>query len=281
METKDRTKYIGASDIAAILGISPWCSTYQKWLEKKGRYIVQETYAMRHGMNKEETARKKYMETMDILVSGEKEYIYKEWDIAHAKPDGRTFEEDHIVELKCPLKPHTVETYRDKGIPAHYYCQVQWQMLCSGIDKGDFFAYHDDCEPVCIPFEADKKYQMEILEKAKEFWKMVENDTPPETSDTEKVLIENKEFEEYAKLWIDKVITKKAEIKKDEEMLRPLLLEFTDGLNCFGGGLSIVSPSPTKVIDWKAVCEKFGITQEDLEKHTQFRASSQRISKSK
>lgn len=33
----DRTKFIGGSDVAAILGVSPWKSPYELWLEKTGR----------------------------------------------------------------------------------------------------------------------------------------------------------------------------------------------------------------------------------------------------
>ncbi|MCS7159914.1 MAG: hypothetical protein RMJ19_05525 [Gemmatales bacterium] len=35
----DRTKYLGATDIPAILGLSPWRTAYEVWLEKTGRFV--------------------------------------------------------------------------------------------------------------------------------------------------------------------------------------------------------------------------------------------------
>jgi putative phage-type endonuclease len=45
----DRTKYLGASDIAAIIGVSPYCSPIELWQQKVGLLTVEESDFMRAG----------------------------------------------------------------------------------------------------------------------------------------------------------------------------------------------------------------------------------------
>lgn len=45
----DRTTYLGASDLAAIIGVSPYCSPIELWQQKVGLLTVPESEAMRAG----------------------------------------------------------------------------------------------------------------------------------------------------------------------------------------------------------------------------------------
>jgi putative phage-type endonuclease len=45
MSTMDRTRFIGGSDVAAILGVSPWKSPFRLYQEKTGAYVEEITLA--------------------------------------------------------------------------------------------------------------------------------------------------------------------------------------------------------------------------------------------
>ena len=60
---KDRTQYIGGSDIAAICGVSPWGNPTTVWLEKTGQSIrKKESEAMFWGRALEDIIEKRFFE---------------------------------------------------------------------------------------------------------------------------------------------------------------------------------------------------------------------------
>src|ERR1035437_7322780 len=55
-----RLKMRNASETAAVLGVSPWCTPYQLWLLKTGRSVPKATAAMQRGTDLEPAARLAY-----------------------------------------------------------------------------------------------------------------------------------------------------------------------------------------------------------------------------
>ena len=52
-----RAKYRNASETPVVLGVSPWQTPYQLWLEKKGRAERPVTFPMQRGKELEAAAR--------------------------------------------------------------------------------------------------------------------------------------------------------------------------------------------------------------------------------
>ena len=72
-----RLKYRNASETPAVMGVSPWVTPYQLWLQRTGRSEAKVTAAMRRGTELEPVARAAYerltghvMEPL-VLVEGE------------------------------------------------------------------------------------------------------------------------------------------------------------------------------------------------------------------
>jgi putative phage-type endonuclease len=95
-----RAKYRNASETPVVLGVSPWQTPYQLWLEKKGRAERPVTFPMQRGKELEAAARAAYESltghVMQPLVLVEGEYS--------ASLDGMTLAGDLVLEIKCPMK---------------------------------------------------------------------------------------------------------------------------------------------------------------------------------
>ena len=89
-------------------------------------------------------------------------------------------------------------------------------------------------------------------------------------------LIEDKEFEELAKHYIE-IHQEESFIKKQKENLKKRMIEFTDDGNCYGFGVKIRKNLGRKIIKWNKVCEKFNIKEKDLRPFTEFGYASHTI----
>lgn len=184
----DRSRFLGGSDAAAVLGISPWRSRYRLWCEKVGTEappdlsdidyiyfghllepIVAQVFSERAGM-KVRTTRKLYTHPKYKFLAGhvDREIVGK-----------KAFLECKTANAFDFSKWGKHDTGPD-GIPEHYLAQVDHYMLVRNMDEcyvaaliggNDFRFYH-------VPRSAARE---KILLKAEvEFWEMVKTKTPPE-----------------------------------------------------------------------------------------------------
>jgi len=135
-----RKSRIGASDSPIILGLSPWTSPYELWEEKLGLRAEKDlSHAMTRGIDLEEEARNCYQQmTGEFVFPIVKIYPIEEFLIASL--DGINLEGTRIVEIKVPGKK-TVDMAIKGEIPIHYQCQMQHQMLVTGLETCDYFCY--------------------------------------------------------------------------------------------------------------------------------------------
>lgn len=173
---------IGASDIAPILGISPWTSTYQTWIDKVSDDApeVEETEAMRWGKKTEDLILDEFEERTGLHVTGRQTMwrnLDRTWMLATT--DGMV-----ISDGESPMVVEAKQS-SDWGwdeVPAHYLCQVQWQMMVVGavkgflavLHRGNYFALHE--------IEVDLELQAEMIEAGAGFWVLVECQEPPPVS---------------------------------------------------------------------------------------------------
>lgn len=74
-------------------------------------------------------------------------------------PDGFVDNRTGLIEVKCP-KPETVLRYHWEGVlPSGYKPQVQGQLLITGCEWCDFYAWHPDLVPFKVRVEPDQAYQ--------------------------------------------------------------------------------------------------------------------------
>ena len=132
-EWQEARKGISGSDIGAILGVSPFKSTYTLWAEKRGLVSdhIEPSIAMRMGTLFEPAIRQLFSEqhtSIEVLETGtwasDKNPNYK------ANPDGLIC--DHEGNLGILEIKHTSQYWSE--LPRTYFEQVHWYLATLGLE---------------------------------------------------------------------------------------------------------------------------------------------------
>lgn len=180
-----RNKGLGASDAGTVLGVSPYKTPFEYWLERTGQAPRQElnafaVAAMQRGTEMEPAARAWYERQVGIpMTSPSAEHDL--YPYIRASFDGISLEHGIGCEIKCMGKTNHQKVVKTGKIPEIYVAQIQQQLLVSGISRIDFVAYSgtDDGQNVIIQVFPDRAYQERLLRALIEFWLCVESRTPP------------------------------------------------------------------------------------------------------
>ena len=123
----ERAKSIGASDSSAVLGINPWKSNVELWLEKTNPESLldqPDNLNMRLGRDMEPILRQLFTEETGLQVRQDNHIRYDdEYPFLSTNLDGR------IVGDKVPIELKTTGMVWDGMIPDNYFCQLQHQMM--------------------------------------------------------------------------------------------------------------------------------------------------------
>ncbi len=171
-----RRQGIGASDIAAILGISPWATPLQVWVSKvtPDAPEVELTEDMAWGLKMENLILDEFEQRQEPVNSRGLMWQRPDHPWMLATPDGV------ILEDWIPVEAKKTDAWAwDDGPPSHYLTQIQWQMMVLGAPKGYLVALHRGRRLEVYPIVADVELQGEMQEMGKWFWDLVESETPP------------------------------------------------------------------------------------------------------
>lgn len=168
----DRRKWIGGSDIAAILGVSPWKNAVDLWLDKikppvegsdnwqaKARGKRLEPYIL--DMIREEHG-------LEIVAANQR-YVDSEHDFFAAEIDAETATENIEIKTVHPFKAKEWGEHETDQLPIHYVAQAQWGLGVRGRDVCRVFALiGDDLKPYVV--ERDDELIEAMRWKAIDFW---------------------------------------------------------------------------------------------------------------
>lgn len=188
-----RRRGIGASEIAAVLGVSPYAddTPLNLFLRKLGRLPdKEENEAMWWGTEMEPLIARRYRMHTGCEFAHEQLFLrHPEYDWMLATID-RTTTEGRVVELK------TIG-HRGAGIlgidgtdevPAGWICQVQQQLMVAEAclpgfargDEADVAAVVGGQETRFFTVRRDDRLCRQIVRRGAEFWDRVERDDPPD-----------------------------------------------------------------------------------------------------
>lgn len=187
----DRRLGLGASEVAAAIGLSPWRSPIDVWLEKTGRTAQgPETDAMRWGSALEpiildwyerETGRSVGFRQERRQVGDSPVWATLDGIALNMDGDGDKFcEWQRVVEAKSASWSRGWGDPGTDRVPVYYLVQVQIQTLAASLPVADIPATIAGRPPVIYTVSADRGLQDALMEKALDFWRLVESDTPPE-----------------------------------------------------------------------------------------------------
>ena len=179
---EERRKGLGGSDAAPVLGLSPWKTPYQVWLEKRGEAPEQEdNEPMFWGRTLEPVIRQRYADVTGRSVAIPKGILVHpkhKWMLANL--DG--IAGDRVLEVKTA---RSAEKWGEPGsdeIPEHYRPQVEHYMAVTGLLVADVAVLIGGQDFRIYEVPADKELQELIIEQEAAFWEMVEKGTPPEVT---------------------------------------------------------------------------------------------------
>ena len=185
-----RRSGVGGSDIAKVLGLSPWGDSYSLWCEKTGDSVAAEQTSplMEAGHYTELAADRWYRDKKlpeGLFLRDARTWAHKDrrWQLAN--PDrivctrNTDASIDGIVEFKySPGRPSDWGPDGSTDIPKHYWCQVQWYMATFGVDWCDVVAL-STWGFRCYRIQADHQWQEYAVAEAKRFWDCVQLGFPP------------------------------------------------------------------------------------------------------
>jgi putative phage-type endonuclease len=185
----DRTKYIGGSDIGAILGLSRFRSPLEVWMEKTGKETKKlDSLPLRFGSFAEEFVASEYARTTGFrLIHDKSIYIHPEHAFMSAHMDrfvldGRASSPTRILECKT-ANPFSSGDWGEIGsdeVPMSYLCQCIWYMAITNINQVDLAVLFGNSDFRIYTITRDLGLENTILEKASLFWNdYVLKDTPP------------------------------------------------------------------------------------------------------
>ncbi len=163
--TKDRHKFIGGSDVAAILGINPYKTSYEVWEEKKhGIKTFEGNAATEWGTKLEPLIVNHCEQINNRIIAFRNVRLISSIEFIGCHPDGimkniqkesvnleslEVSENDILIEAKT-VSSKAYKNWQNE-IPLEYYCQIQHNLFCCGLQQAKF-----------IYFVLDDRYYNEI-----------------------------------------------------------------------------------------------------------------------
>lgn len=160
---------ITATEIAAVLGLSPWQSRFSLWHKKAGLPTPPFTpsAAVEWGIRHEPTVAAKYAEMhpeLTLTETGTWRHVDREWQ--RATPD--RLADDRLVEIKTATTDHGWGEPGTDEVPIYYRCQVIQQMDVLGYRRTDvalLVSGHDYREYTVTYDETDAKVMRDAAER--------------------------------------------------------------------------------------------------------------------
>ena len=170
---KIRQQGLGASDVAAILGMSKWKTPYQIWMQKTGQEGQQEqTQVQLRGLLLEDGIMRWYEIEQETSVNRPQAiYRSKQYPFMQYTPDG-ICEKDNLI-INVQVKSTRIrEGWGDFSdeVPDEVNIQSQYEMMISGIEVTHIPVLLPSLEFKLYCIEADKEIQGYIKESCEEFW---------------------------------------------------------------------------------------------------------------
>lgn len=180
---KARRGGIGGSDIGAIMGLNPFSSPHQVFLEKTAAYEkdLSENEAVYWGNVLEDVVAKeferrtgKHVRKMNALIRSTRT------PFAFANVDRMIVGEDAGLECKT-TNAFSSDEWKDGEVPASYICQCQWYMFVTGLQKWHIACLIGGQKFVHYEIVRDDELIEYMLEKATDFWEnnVLTGEAPP------------------------------------------------------------------------------------------------------
>ena len=192
-------RLIGGSDASALVGLNPYKTNIELWMEKTGRKTapdISNEEFVKFGHDAEPHLRELFAldhPQYDVLYVENNMFTNDKYPFAHASLDGCVTDRETgrrgVLEIKTTniLQSMQREKWNDR-IPDNYYCQILWYLMVTEYDFAILKARLRSDWPDGIRVQikhylierSEVEEDIEELRKAGEkFWKAIEEDREP------------------------------------------------------------------------------------------------------
>ena len=168
----ERKKGIGASEAASVLGLNPYRTPLEVWMQKKGLVETLETPAMRLGTRLEPVIAEMYQDATGLELIQPFTMIYPKNPIIFATPDRIVKGKNKGLEIKT-ANARMAENWGEPGtdeIPQHYLIQCILCMAVTDLPEWDVAALIGGQDFRIYNIQRDIDLENSIIEKLLEWW---------------------------------------------------------------------------------------------------------------
>lgn len=305
-----RRQTLGASEIPAVIGISPYKGAFELWLEKRG---------LTAGRSGETPWQAWGLKMEPVIAEAYTEFLLNEHGVvAVLRGDGRTSLQisgrpwsctpDRLVDdLKAGeawgvdfKQSRYGEGYGQPGteeVPAHVYAQCQWSMLVADRQRWDVAALIGGSDFRVYHLMRNGSFILDLLSAATVFWKHVTDGTEPpmDGSSAAKRYLQERFPEEVLGVPLpvrddpetltlfQELRLVKAEVKRAEERQATLENQIK---RLIGDAPGIVTPlgkatwkkvKDREVTDWQAIVQTIGVAPGVIARYTELKPGYRRF----
>lgn len=223
---------IGGSDIAPIMGVSPWSTPLDVYRDKMNPVVIyeEESEDLKRGARVEKYILQEYSEVNNCsLETNLAPVIDPKYPFMRGNVDARVVGENVIVEAKstkCPL------TRWEDGVPEYYRTQVAYYAMLTNAERVDIPVLFSNWKYACFTYWRDLEYEARIREAVIGFWhNHILAGIPPAPSnpaelkeayprlESAKTIKADNGIREKINIW-QETLLKRKELEKREEKLK-------------------------------------------------------------
>jgi putative phage-type endonuclease len=293
---KKRRTGISGTDVSAIIGINPWASALDVWLDKRGQAEPKpETMAMRMGNLLEPVVAQLYAEETGahLVEPGFLRHADRDWHIG--TPD-RLTEEGILLEIKTARSDREWGEPGTDQIPRHYLTQVAWYQSLTGLEVAHVAVLIGASDYRRYEIHRDLILEGVLLERCEAFWRTnvlggqmpaldgsdsaaryIAKQHPRNIQPLRTATVE--ELELAQRLAAARAATVAAEREQAEvENLLKAAIGDAEGIDLGAlGKITWKAAKAREATDWKAVAAEANIPAELIARHTKIGEASRRF----
>lgn len=273
-QLEQRKKGIGASEAASVLGLNPYRTPLEVWMQKKGLVETLETPTMRLGTRLEPVIAEMYQEATGFELLLGTTWPYKNNSIIFATPDRIVRGKNKGLEIKT-ANARMAENWGEPGtdeIPQHYLIQCILCMAVTDLPEWDVAALIGGQDFRIYNIQRDIELENSIIENLLAWWETyIVGNREPEIDSSHAcadylAIKYPRNFKPLKEADVDteQLIQRLAEVRfslksfeEQEETIKNLLKNYigdADGVQGQSGRCTWKSTKDTKVIDWERGC---------------------------
>jgi len=229
--TSWRRRGLGASDAPIILGVSPWKTPYQLWLEKTGRAEpAKGNWATERGNEMEPRARARY-ELIHLRDMPPVTMEHPEFPFIRASLDGLSTDGKIVLEIKCPgEKDH--QTAKAGQVPEKYIWQLEHQLFVTGAEEAHYFSYYEKKvdgfvttrDHALVVYHSVPERRKKLLKELFAFWDYIQKNEPPPIAEKDALIVTDPNLQSLVR----KLGDAKVAYKEAQELAEKLELEYCE-----------------------------------------------------